>query len=345
MRVSTPGNSVLAALLPLAAALPPGGNRTSNNSWNLKNFKSLVAFGDSYTDEGRLSYFGTHNGTAPPAGWVEPVGNSTSTGGYIWPRYVADYTGANVYNYAVSGATCSNAIISRIWDGINAPFPDVAGYEVPAFLADKALPGFLELPADETVFSLWIGTNDIGSNAFLTDSQPAGLTLSDYLDCVYAQLDRLYAAGARFFVLMNLVPLQLSPLYALEANGGVGGYQNTTETSFRMWEQVVLTNDVYEYRTPYEFLLKKRYPGAHVALFDMYSLVNDMYAHPSAYFNGTAPLNVTGWINHDGATLPPQQRDSFLWYDSLHPSEQADRVFAREFVGVVAGESRWASYW
>lgn len=37
--------------------------------------------------------------------------------------------------------------------------------------------------------------------------------------------------------------------------------------------------------------------------------------------------------------------DSFLWYDALHPSEQADRVIAREFLEVVKGGSRWARYW
>jgi hypothetical protein len=29
---------------------------------------ALVTFGDSYTDENRLGYFGSHNGSAPPVG-------------------------------------------------------------------------------------------------------------------------------------------------------------------------------------------------------------------------------------------------------------------------------------
>ena len=44
----------------------------STNSWDLKNFTSFVVFGDSYTDENRLGYFASHNGSAPPVGWVEP---------------------------------------------------------------------------------------------------------------------------------------------------------------------------------------------------------------------------------------------------------------------------------
>jgi hypothetical protein len=36
-------------------------------------FKTLVTFGDSYTDENRLGYFGSHNGSAPPVAWDEGV--------------------------------------------------------------------------------------------------------------------------------------------------------------------------------------------------------------------------------------------------------------------------------
>ena len=46
--------------------------KTSENSWDLTKFTSLVAFGDSYTDESRYGYFAAHNGSAPPAGWVDP---------------------------------------------------------------------------------------------------------------------------------------------------------------------------------------------------------------------------------------------------------------------------------
>ena len=34
-------------------------------------------------------------------------------GGRIWGEYVKQYTGANLYNYAVSGAVCSNDITPR----------------------------------------------------------------------------------------------------------------------------------------------------------------------------------------------------------------------------------------
>lgn len=41
--------------------------------WNLTQFTDLVVFGNSYADESRWNYFASHNGSAPPVGWTEPV--------------------------------------------------------------------------------------------------------------------------------------------------------------------------------------------------------------------------------------------------------------------------------
>lgn len=93
------------------------------STWSVSRFNSLVAFGDSYTDENRLKYFAIHNGSAPPAGTFPPESFSTAGGGRTWVRYVIQYTGAEVggqweplmtlYDYAVSGAVCSNFITPR----------------------------------------------------------------------------------------------------------------------------------------------------------------------------------------------------------------------------------------
>jgi hypothetical protein len=45
----------------------------ANGTWGAKNFKNLVAFGDSYTDESRGLYFQGHGGQAPPTGWIGPI--------------------------------------------------------------------------------------------------------------------------------------------------------------------------------------------------------------------------------------------------------------------------------
>ncbi|MCJ1292882.1 hypothetical protein MMC34_004435 [Xylographa carneopallida] len=348
----------------------------ASDAWVVERFSSLVTFGDSYTDENRLGYFGSHNGSAPPPGTLLPESFSTAGGGRTWARYVIQYTGAEVnnefdpqmtlYNYAVSGAVCSNEITPRIWSSINANFPSVIDYEVPAFIADlnstnneTGLPLFTPaLTANNAVYVMWIGTNDIGSYAFLTDSQVPGNTLTDYTDCVFQALDEIYATGARYFVVNNVIPLQLARLYANDTYGEAGPNHywpdkgsNHTAISEQMAEYVTTVDNVYKYQVPYDVLLANRYPGANFAIFDVYSLIYDIFTNPTAYLNGSAPANVTGFQHHcslNGSVcynFEPDSPDSFLFYDELHPSEQTDRIIAKNFVDVLNGNSSYATYY
>ncbi|KFA63310.1 hypothetical protein S40285_07638 [Stachybotrys chlorohalonatus IBT 40285] len=321
---------------------------TPTQGLGLRKFSSLVVFGDSWTDSGLRDYQPDANGN------IGQPSNRASTGGRVWPQYLEQYAGINSYDYAVSGAVCDaeHALNQR-----NGVVQD----QVPTFLSNKAYVNAttgaraLDIPQRQTAYAIWIGTNDLGNGVFFTDRQPRGLAVTAYTDCVFAQLDRLYASGARHFVLMNAGPLDLIPQYALPENDGVEVSRfwrdkldystNLTQISEKMRQYVDLVNEVYTYKTFYEVQIAKRYRGSTFALFDTHSLMTDIWNNPSTYLNGTAPLNVTSSVLQCGAPCDPLPiRDSFMWYDELHPSEQTDRVVAREFIKVVEGSSKWASY-
>jgi phospholipase/lecithinase/hemolysin len=301
---------------------------------------------------------------------------------------VRQYAGVRLYNYAVSGGVCSNAITPRYYDAIRGPYPSVSQYEIPAFQADSKVVNkdgskFLIAPVDQTVYNVWVGANDIGTGGLLTDSQVLGTSIADCVDCVFAQVQKLYNLGARYFTLLNVVPLNLAPLYAMPDAGGVGpnGYwpdkpANHTAVSISMFELVVSNNQIYKYRLPFEVLVQKNFPGARFALFDVNSLVSflarskaegeshliaknvhsnprfrqfrDFYNNPSRYFNGTAPANVTGFIHHcdihRGNCVNQPSPDSYMWYDELHLSEQTARSIASEYLNVIKGKSKYATY-
>ncbi|SMY24715.1 unnamed protein product [Zymoseptoria tritici ST99CH_1A5] len=357
----------LASAVAGAATGYPGQHTSppeTHSQWSLQKFTSLVTFGDSYTDDSLLQYFADHNGSAPPVGYVNPANYHSASGGRPWPQYVKQYApgGVNLYNYAVAGAVCSNNITPRILDTGTASFlfPAIEQYEVPAFIADAAytLPDgspFMINPPDETVYAIWIGTNDLGQAALLTDSQVKGTNIVNYTDCVFNQMKSVYDQGGRYFVLMNIAPLNLVPLYGLPEAGGVGNTtslwpnkgDNLTYYSYRMEEEVVSVNEIFDYKTPFLTKIAETFEGAEVAIMDMHGLISDMYYNPSEYLNGTAPLNVTGFSHQcdvKGANcVDSDSPDSFLFYDALHPGEQAERVFAREFLDVVNGCGRWAT--
>lgn len=142
-------------------------------------------------------------------------------------------------------------------------------------------------PPDETVYSIFIGTNDLGNYAFISDAQVAGTTIVNYTDCVFNAIEKVYNNGGRYFVLQNVAPLQLAPQYGLPGKGGLATTQywldkpsNITEISEKMLEYVSLVNAVFKYETPYLTQIAKRFPGAQIAVMDINGLVSSLLDDP-----------------------------------------------------------------
>ncbi|PIA93173.1 hypothetical protein CB0940_04517 [Cercospora beticola] len=75
--MSTTATLVVGALVGSTLASYPGSSwkpkHNNHSPWDLKKFTSLVTFGDSYTDDSRLSYLGQTNGSLPPVGYANPA--------------------------------------------------------------------------------------------------------------------------------------------------------------------------------------------------------------------------------------------------------------------------------
>ncbi|KAH9847599.1 GDSL lipase/esterase [Lenzites betulinus] len=288
--------------------------------------KNLVTFGDSYTDV-----------------------DGHADGGIVWPVYAAQDGHFKLFPFAKSGATCSNNLTDR-------PFPSVFESQLPLFFTEKAN-GSLRLNPEETIYTLWIGTNDVGANALLTGSQPAGVSIVDTVSCAVNWVKVMYAAGARNFIFQNMIPLETTPLYSANSypNRYWTGPRNTTAWSVSMAELTKSGNAIAD------LMLRALTPslhGAHLGLFDSHALFTDMIAHPQLYLNGTAPLNVTGAVHacmfQEGeSTGDPgvctdavgTDRDSFLWFDELHPSEQTDRKIAEIMTDTILRKSeKWITW-
>jgi GDSL-like Lipase/Acylhydrolase len=155
--------------LTLSALLLPASG-TSAAGIRPKQIKNLVTFGDSFTS----------------VDW-------SSNGGTPWPVYAAGYAGVKLHPYAKAGATCSNNLTYR-------PFPPLFESQLPLYFAEKANKTVTLAPHD-TVYFLWIGTNDLGANALLTGSKAS---LVDVTNCMVDWVKVLYKSGARNFIFQNV---------------------------------------------------------------------------------------------------------------------------------------------
>lgn len=305
---------------------------------------NLVTFGDSYTDEGRLLYMFKH-GREPPPGLILPPSSQTASGGFNWPRVVAQRTGVSSYNFAVAGAMCSNDLVpDRKLDATGAPFPSVSGYEMDAFEAAAAM-GRLGRP-QETVYALWIGTNDLGENGLLSGRQRPNATIEDVVDCMWSVINRLYDAGGRRFVVFNMISLEKAPLY-----GGPGSKAAENRNKLRKYTSSVnalLDEDASQ-------LLRWRWSGATLSLLDVHSIVTDVIAKPNRYLDAPANTAIPFHNCEPPCVDSPGKLSGYLWwvtsfgirhfavtadstrsrYDLLHPSARIEEVFAQEFIDLL----------
>lgn len=143
-----------------------------------KTIKNLVTFGDSYTDP-------IHTGDRATA----------------WPIYAGGYGNLTVYDFALSGATCSNNLTFR-------PVGSVLESQVPTFeqmLQNKNI----SLDPLETVLTLWIGTNDVGDGELITGGQVGNASIVETTACAIQWLKELYKKGFRNFIYQNVSQCRL----------------------------------------------------------------------------------------------------------------------------------------
>jgi len=273
----------------------------------------------------------------------------TGDGGVSWPIYAARDGNFKLFPFARSGATCSNNLTS-------VPFPSLFESQLPLYFTEKAN-GSLRLDPTTTIYTLWIGTNDVGASTLLTGQHAPGVTLVDVVNCAVNWVSTLYKNGARNFLFQNMIPLDKTILYS--ANSYSNRYwtaqRNTTEWNVVMQELVATGNELSKIKLEN---LALTLPGAHIGHFDSHALFTDILAHPQNFLNGTAPINTTGAIKScvfkenestsDTGTCTIATGtavDSFLWFDELHPSEQTDRIVAVEVSAAITRKSSQYVTW
>ncbi|KAG8716769.1 hypothetical protein FRC08_008824, partial [Ceratobasidium sp. 394] len=211
-------------------------------------FKNLVTFGDSYTDKVNVG-----------------------DGGIAWPLYIGSYSNNTVavYDFARSGGTCSNKITPR-------PFPSVMESQIPQYNANVTTKRnsptdttyiispngtYVPLASKDTLYSIWIGTNNVGSSALLTDPLK-DVSIVNMTVCVFDWVKSLYDQGVRNFLIQNMIPLYLIPMYSTTRYMTKFWNQphNQSEWAILMAELVRSGNELQALWTKY--IAPSQFPGA-----------------------------------------------------------------------------------
>ncbi|KAK0433256.1 SGNH hydrolase-type esterase domain-containing protein [Armillaria borealis] len=265
--------------------------------------KYWFSFGDSYTQTGFVT-----NGTRPAVG--NPLGNPpypgyTAVGGQNWVDYVTTVDNTSLvltYNLAYGGATISADLVT--------PYePTVLSLtdQVNQFLTSYARkPSTTPWKSADTLFSVWIGINDIGNSYYLGGDRDA---FSDtLLDAYFALVKKLVDVGARNFLFVNVPPIDRSPLMLAQP------------TSSQALEKSVI-RDFNSKLTARAASLKANHSDVTTRIWDSNAAFTAILNNPTSY--GFEDATTFG----DGANI--------FWGNNYHPSSYAHAYFGKDVAKVL----------
>ncbi|KAM0346324.1 hypothetical protein ACHAPU_005755 [Fusarium lateritium] len=239
-----------------AVAVP--ASTTNVDHWKgFSQLKTFFVFGDSWSRTGF-----NPKGTQPNS--KNKIGNPafpgiTSSNGPNWVGYLTSAFNESpflTYNFGTSGAVVDSS------DG------SANSYTVVREIDEQFAPNYKlgkTFAPDSSLFAIWIGINDVIHNYKNRKSNTYDASFRSYR----TQIEKLYKAGARNFLLMTIPPLQLTPRVSKSAK-----------------EIPLVTSAVADWNRRVKVLqkqIKTIYPSATVFLYDTYPLFQKVYEKPSQF--------------------------------------------------------------
>jgi len=285
-------------------------------------FSRIVVFGTSLSDPGNVFAL-TGMQSTPPYGTLDPLlipgapyakGGHHFSNGATWIEQFARPLGlaadvlpvfrggnAKAANYAVGGARARNTAVNA----------DLSA-EVNAFLLD-----FGNVAPSDALYVIEFGGNDIRDA--LVNNDPT--IINSALTAIGSNIQVLYAAGARKFLVWNAPNLKLTP--AVQMLGPViGTYAEMLSQAFNTGLITVLNG-------------LAPLPGIKIVQFDAYRILNDIVSDPQAF--GLSEVNAACVTPND----PPFEckvPDDFLFWDGIHPTKVVHAILAQDAALALAQE-------
>ena len=286
-------------------------------------YSGIVVFGTSLSDSGNAFALRGEQSTPPDFGldpllvpsapyaagghhfsngatWIEQFARSVGLAGSVRPAFAT--TDSEATNYAVGGARAYD-------DGINVNLTQ----QVTRFLERGTA-------RSDALYVIEMGGNDI-RNAFVVyaGGGDGALVLQAALGSIAGNIQRLYAAGARDFLVWAVPNVALTP--AIRSLGPAAGGLVTYLTQ-------VFNNNLGGVVAQ----LSAGLAGSSFVRLDAFAIQNAIVADPSAF----SLINVTtACVSPNVAPFRCHDADAFLFWDGIHPTGAGHAILARETASVV----------
>ena len=287
-------------------------------------FSGIVIFGTSLSDSGNA--FALNGAAATPhdfmmmpllipsapyakgghhfsngATWVEQYAGTIGLAGSVRPALASN---GSATNFAVGAARAYN-------DGINFNLTR----QVDAFLAQSG-----GTAAPDALYVIEMGSNDI-RDAFqlYATGGNGGAIVTQALGSIAANIQRLYLAGARDFLVWTVPNIALTPAIRSLPPVAQGAMSALTQ-AFNAYLTGVLGD------------LSAGLPGVVFTRLDAYQLLNAIVADPAAYDLTSV---TTACLTPNEAPFSCHQPNEYLFWDGIHPTTAAHALLAQLAASVL----------
>ncbi|KAG8987594.1 hypothetical protein FRB94_002622 [Tulasnella sp. JGI-2019a] len=269
--------------------------------------KYWFAFGDSY------SATGFNVTTGPFPNLANPFGNPAYPGYTacgIFTNYIDDLTAVNnkslifTYNFAYGGATINATLVTPYLPTVLS-----LGDQVDEYLNSVASrPASTPWTPENSLFSFFIGINDIGNSWYQAGSRTAFNNV--LLDNYFALVQKVYNTGARNFLFINVPPVDRSPLMLAEPAASQAGEKTViNEFNLQLAARVA------------KFDLSQK--GVKALYYDSHTRVTEILDNPTKY----------GFI--DNTTYGTDATD-YCWCNNYHISPGVHSYLAKDISELFA---------
>ncbi|KAL4957082.1 hypothetical protein BDW69DRAFT_52370 [Aspergillus filifer] len=238
-----------------------------------------------------------------------PLGNGTTSDGINWVGYLTTTFNNTLtlnYNPAVWGATVDNEIVADVPGDLVYQVTEVFEPNYCQSGQSDLKPGIgTAWTSDSSLFTLWIGINDVYRLSLLPDPYTVlPRVISRYIDLT----DRLHACGARDFLFFNIPPCNRSPQVM---SFDPGFRKNYTGILLEYNQQLQVAVDEWS----------EKHPESTVSIYDAWSFFTEILDHPKSY----------GF--QDSTSMGNGKKH--IWWDDLHPTSALHRLLARDVAGFL----------
>ncbi len=275
-------------------------------------FEQIVTFGDSLSDPGN-AYVATREFVVRPFDPIPDapyaIGGFHFSNGPTWIEWLARdvrlpksgrpaLLRPGIYtDYGVGGAKA------------RPPADPVdLSTEIGVFLSD-----FGGIASPDALYAVWIGGNDLRDA--LEDPANAATIVTAALQATGAGIQQLYAAGARWFLVLNLPDFAILPAISTQGPPAQEAAKALSAEYNRGLEDDVLS--------PLDDL-----PGIVIARMDVFTFLDEVVADPAS----------VGLIDVTDSCITPdviigaicRRPNRYLFWDFIHPTTQAHRLLSRD---------------